>query len=837
MWKRELYKGLIEAVYRRYNKEKLGDVGMLMDKYQGQEADIYDKIVRKYVFCETKDDWFPLINIMYIRFNPTKLDDIERILRKYFDSEAALYRALCDKYLPSLGPDDPPLEMNVWSNPVRQEEPLQQVPKQSQTDVQVPKQSPTGSATSAAASSHAVGPEEGSEDDDQTTSVAEDGAIRCPTESVESAGCRWRQASPEISRTEQRKSPESVTADRKSPENGKGSQACSRLPAREESCDRSASGSQGRPSHTNTAENQTRAVPHQPDLDNVVRDKHAVSNGSTARHSTPAARTGSRREVFGTSRRAVEECHLDANGRLVRRVRRRKRRLPERDAAIAATVKMKTKSKAPEVRDDLMLKAVCKGRARPARVRTVRSNDVPNSSRAGSRVDPVHFRSWTPLRRKPGEEASFVLSEAPLKTSERSRRRDNGVTRQISTVRHRRGHSLRRVATDDVGQPCEARSLTGRRRAFSPRSVQLRPKAAPRPIGDRDRERRRVNSAGVLQEATQPPVMVRRKRRRVEVPKEALQQRVRTNQNSMREMMRTRHTAEGLPIQRQKKHRRREDAPGVEDVEPGLVDDFCVKVEQNVPPPEGPDHEGLQMQEARGERPRRHRRIRMRDAVVGRVKVARKRGIADHPHYEEEPPYEKEPAGMADQADIPVSAPSAHVVKDAAESPPFEASPADLLPCAQNSHVCRQNSPENGASTAIATDPSDVASIIEEQEARQRRSAREALLRAKLLEARRMRATEMDGPRNAEKQAPPPPETVPQNDFSWGAPTKNEVLLRGATEAKLRERALKMLSASLNANVENTEAKEDPAKVENTQHVGADSGVNALNGQTCPDDA
>lgn len=97
---------LIEAVYLRWNREKLADVADLMRKYEGQEAEIYDKIVRKYVFCQEEQYWRPLISGMYRRFSPAKLPNLEPILAKYRSSEAALYRALCDKYIPTVAPSE-----------------------------------------------------------------------------------------------------------------------------------------------------------------------------------------------------------------------------------------------------------------------------------------------------------------------------------------------------------------------------------------------------------------------------------------------------------------------------------------------------------------------------------------------------------------------------------------------------------------------------------------------------------------------------------------------------------------------------------------------------------
>ncbi|CAE7276398.1 ARP [Symbiodinium microadriaticum] len=102
------------AVYAKWNAEKFSDVPRLMDKYKDQEDEIYDRIVRKYVFCRSQKDWQPLIEAMYRRFNPSKLQELDSIFAKYKDSEAALYRALCDKYLQTLSPDGEPLKFNVW---------------------------------------------------------------------------------------------------------------------------------------------------------------------------------------------------------------------------------------------------------------------------------------------------------------------------------------------------------------------------------------------------------------------------------------------------------------------------------------------------------------------------------------------------------------------------------------------------------------------------------------------------------------------------------------------------------------------------------------------------
>eukprot|EP00435_Cladocopium_sp_Y103_P033450 s2405_g8.t1 len=103
-----------DFIYKTGPPSYMDSVNPLMEKYKDQEAEIYDRIVRKYVFCRPRKDWQPLIEAMYTRFNPSKLQELDGIFAKYKDSEAALYRALCDKYLPTLAQDGEPLLLKVW---------------------------------------------------------------------------------------------------------------------------------------------------------------------------------------------------------------------------------------------------------------------------------------------------------------------------------------------------------------------------------------------------------------------------------------------------------------------------------------------------------------------------------------------------------------------------------------------------------------------------------------------------------------------------------------------------------------------------------------------------
>lgn len=134
-----IYRRLIEAVYHRWNHEKLDDVPRLMEKYKSDEAEIYDRIVRKYVFTRQSIDWQPLVESMYQRFNPSKLPDMSTILSKYDGSEAALYRALCDKYLATLEVGEEPLEFDVWDFKDRTKRPSMESPAQQLSETHEPK--------------------------------------------------------------------------------------------------------------------------------------------------------------------------------------------------------------------------------------------------------------------------------------------------------------------------------------------------------------------------------------------------------------------------------------------------------------------------------------------------------------------------------------------------------------------------------------------------------------------------------------------------------------------------------------------------------------------------
>mmetsp|Transcript_153822 Transcript_153822/g.271468 ORF Transcript_153822/g.271468 Transcript_153822/m.271468 type:complete len:505 (+) Transcript_153822:31-1545(+) len=111
---RDAYRRLLEAIYRRWAPEKLKNVSGLMQKYKGQEDEVYSKAVSMYVFSQEPQHWRPLIYGMYKRFNPSKLPTFEQVLEKYKNQEAQLYKALCTKYISALSTDDAPLEIYEW---------------------------------------------------------------------------------------------------------------------------------------------------------------------------------------------------------------------------------------------------------------------------------------------------------------------------------------------------------------------------------------------------------------------------------------------------------------------------------------------------------------------------------------------------------------------------------------------------------------------------------------------------------------------------------------------------------------------------------------------------
>jgi len=113
---RKTYRSLTEALYRQWVPDKLDKVDFLMQKYQGQEDQVYYRAVKLYVFSGTREMWQPLIEGMYKRFNPSKLQTLDSILEKYSGSEMELFKALCDKYINELKNTDPPFQLHSSSD-------------------------------------------------------------------------------------------------------------------------------------------------------------------------------------------------------------------------------------------------------------------------------------------------------------------------------------------------------------------------------------------------------------------------------------------------------------------------------------------------------------------------------------------------------------------------------------------------------------------------------------------------------------------------------------------------------------------------------------------------
>lgn len=116
------YHRLSEAVYRRWAPEKLSNVPKLMEKYKGQESEVYAKALELYVFSQPRKEWRPLVEAMYRRFNPSKLDALDQVLDKYVGHELGLFNALCNKYINPLTEEDPPLELYDWGARFQEEQ-------------------------------------------------------------------------------------------------------------------------------------------------------------------------------------------------------------------------------------------------------------------------------------------------------------------------------------------------------------------------------------------------------------------------------------------------------------------------------------------------------------------------------------------------------------------------------------------------------------------------------------------------------------------------------------------------------------------------------------------
>lgn len=71
----EVYRGLVERTYRRYNPGKLQDLDSLMNKFQGREAELLDQVTRKYVFSARRPaaELQALFAEFLARFDPARL--------------------------------------------------------------------------------------------------------------------------------------------------------------------------------------------------------------------------------------------------------------------------------------------------------------------------------------------------------------------------------------------------------------------------------------------------------------------------------------------------------------------------------------------------------------------------------------------------------------------------------------------------------------------------------------------------------------------------------------------------------------------------------------------
>eukprot|EP00929_Paragymnodinium_shiwhaense_P073944 TRINITY_DN377_c0_g1_i2.p1 TRINITY_DN377_c0_g1~~TRINITY_DN377_c0_g1_i2.p1 ORF type:complete len:2003 (+),score=627.31 TRINITY_DN377_c0_g1_i2:115-6123(+) len=153
----EKYKQLISEIYAEHNKEKLGEIDDILQKYQGKEKTLYLAVCKKYSIepknlkaekakkktgdtAKTGDAAAavpaaapapldpeaaakehaekvavvkPLIIEIYQHHNPAKLDHVDDLLTKYKGREEQLYHSVCEKYkvppkIPKPGAPMPP---------------------------------------------------------------------------------------------------------------------------------------------------------------------------------------------------------------------------------------------------------------------------------------------------------------------------------------------------------------------------------------------------------------------------------------------------------------------------------------------------------------------------------------------------------------------------------------------------------------------------------------------------------------------------------------------------------------------------------------------------------
>lgn len=97
------WKSLLTTLYAEYAPQKLSKVDRVLEKYEGQEEEMYAAFAAKYgapplSSVAPPPDYNDLLIALYTKHAPHKLPKVEQVLEKYAGQEAEMYAAFLQKY-------------------------------------------------------------------------------------------------------------------------------------------------------------------------------------------------------------------------------------------------------------------------------------------------------------------------------------------------------------------------------------------------------------------------------------------------------------------------------------------------------------------------------------------------------------------------------------------------------------------------------------------------------------------------------------------------------------------------------------------------------------------
>ena len=104
---KNFYRSLITEFYSRYNKENAPDIPKLLEKYNGIEKELICGLFAKYsanpldfTFFKSyiENNFKEYVSAFYRKFNPNKLSEVGNLVEKYNENKEVFIQQLCSKY-------------------------------------------------------------------------------------------------------------------------------------------------------------------------------------------------------------------------------------------------------------------------------------------------------------------------------------------------------------------------------------------------------------------------------------------------------------------------------------------------------------------------------------------------------------------------------------------------------------------------------------------------------------------------------------------------------------------------------------------------------------------